>query len=96
MPLQRRLPKRGFHNPFRTEYSVVNLGQLGTRFESGATVDPEALRASGLVHGAARPIKILAGGELNKALSVKAHKFSAAASERLTALGGSAEVISGV
>jgi large subunit ribosomal protein L15 len=96
MPLQRRLPKRGFHNPFRTEYSVVNLGQLEAKFDTGAVVDVAALRAAGLVQGQARPVKILAGGDLTKALNVKAHKFSAAAAARLQATGGSAEVVSGV
>src|SRR5437867_2617292 len=88
MPLQRRLPKHGFHNPFRQEFSIVNLGQLDARFESGAVVDPESLRAKGLIRSLARPIKILADGKLSKALSVKAHKFSAAAVERLKAAGG--------
>jgi large subunit ribosomal protein L15 len=93
MPLQRRLPKHGFHNPFRQEFSIVNLGQLETRFDSGAVVDAEALRARGLIHSKRRPIKILADGELTKPLSVKAHKFSAAAKQRLESVGGTAEVI---
>jgi large subunit ribosomal protein L15 len=93
MPLQRRLPKHGFHNPFRQEFSIVNLGQLETRFESGAVVDAEALRASGLVRSLSRPIKILADGTLSKSLTVKAQKFSAAAIERLKAAGGAAEVV---
>ena len=93
MPLQRRLPKFGFHNPFRQEFSVVNLGQLEARFEAGAVVDGEALRAIRLIRNLRRPIKILADGTLTKALTVKAHKFSAAAVERLQAAGGRAEVI---
>ena len=93
MPLQRRLPKFGFHNPFRQEFSIVNLGQLETRFEAGAVVDADALRAAGLIHNRKRPIKILADGTLTKALTVKAHKFSAAATARLQAAGGGAEVI---
>ena len=93
MPLQRRLPKRGFHNPFRTIFSVVNLGQLEQRFEAGSVVDAEALRSRGLVRNLKQPIKILAGGSLTKSLRVKAHKFSAAAAERLHAAGGSAEVL---
>jgi large subunit ribosomal protein L15 len=96
MPLQRRLPKRGFRNPFRAEYSLVNLAQLEAKFDTGAVVDVAALQAAGLVHGHARPVKILASGELTKALSVKAHKFSAAAAAKLQAAGGSAEVVSGV
>ena len=93
MPLQRRLPKFGFHNPFRKEFSIVNLGQLEKHFEAGAVVDREALRTSGLVRNLKLPIKILADGALTKALTVKAHKFSATAVERLQAAGGSAEVI---
>ncbi len=93
MPLQRRLPKHGFRNPFRQEFSIVNLGQLEERFEAGAVVDGEALRVSGLIHNLSRPIKVLADGKLSKALTVKANKFSAAAKERLQAAGGSAEVI---
>jgi len=95
MPLQRRLPKHGFHNPFRQEFSIINLGQLEARFDAGSVVDPQALRAHGLVHNLKQPIKILADGQLTKPLSVKAHKFSAAAKQRLEAAGGSAEVVTG-
>jgi large subunit ribosomal protein L15 len=94
MPLQRRLPKHGFHNPFRTQYSIVNLGQLEDKFDTGAVVDGAALRARGLVRTLKHPIKILADGTLTKALTVKAQKFSAAALQRLQAAGGSGEVIS--
>jgi large subunit ribosomal protein L15 len=93
MPLQRRLPKFGFHNPFRKEFSIVNIGQLENHFDAGAIVDGEALRTAGLVHNRKLPIKILADGALTKALTVKAHKFSATAVERLQAAGGTAEVI---
>jgi large subunit ribosomal protein L15 len=93
MPLQRRLPKHGFRNPFRQEFTIVNLGQLEERFDAGTVVDAEALRAKGLVRGLERPIKILADGPLTKSLTVKANKFSAAAIERLQAAGGSAEVV---
>ena len=93
MPLQRRLPKFGFHNPFRKEFSVVNIGQLEKHFEAGAVVDGEALHTCGLVRNRKLPIKILADGALTKALTVKAHKFSATAVERLQAAGGTAEVI---
>jgi len=92
-PMQRRLPKRGFHNPFRQVFSVVNLGDLEKRFEAGATVDAEALLKHGLVRNTRIPVKVLADGSLTKAFSVKAHKFSAAAKQRLEAAGGSAEVI---
>ena len=93
MPLQRRLPKFGFHNPFRKEFSIVNLGQLEAHFEAGAVVDRDALRAAGLIRSGKLPIKILADGTLTKPLAVKAHKFSAAAAERVQSAGGSAEVI---
>jgi large subunit ribosomal protein L15 len=92
MPLQRRLPKRGFHNPFRREYSIVNLSRLEAAFESGAVVDAAALAAHGLVR-AGRPIKVLGQGELSKPLTVKAHAFSESAKARIAAAGGSAEVI---
>ena len=92
MPLQRRLPKRGFHNPFREEYSVVNLAQLDAGFEVGTVIDPDALRARGMARKGRR-IKVLADGTLTKSLTVKADKFSAAAKQKLEAAGGSAEVI---
>ena len=94
MPLQRRLPKRGFHNPFRRAYSVVNLARLDALFEGGAVVDAAALTERGVVR-AGRPIKVLGQGELTKPLTVKAHAFSASAKERIAAAGGSAEVIEG-
>lgn len=92
MPLQRRLPKRGFHNPFRIEMSVVNLTQLEA-FASGAEVTPESLAAQGLVRGKNPRIKILGEGSLSKPLMVKAHGFSARAKEKIEASGGKAEVI---
>ncbi|HET9267152.1 MAG TPA: 50S ribosomal protein L15 [Vicinamibacterales bacterium] len=93
MPLHRRVPKRGFHNPFRTEYAVVNLDAIEKQFESGAEVTPELLREKGLVHGKRAPIKVLARGDVSKKLTVKAHKFSGKAAEKLAAAGGAAEVI---
>ena len=93
MPLHRRVPKRGFHNPFRVEYEVVNLDQLAVKFEAGAVVTPELLRELGLVAGGKAPIKILARGDIGKKLTVRAHKFSGKASEKLQAAGGSAELI---
>jgi large subunit ribosomal protein L15 len=92
MPLQRRLPKRGFHNPFRIEMSVVNITQLEA-FASGAEVTPEALVAQGLVRGKNPRIKILGDGSLSKPLTVKAHGFSARAKEKIEASGGKAELI---
>ena len=93
MPLHRRLPKRGFNNVFRTEYAVINLDQLEARFDAGATVTPDALRASGLIRGRRLPIKVLGRGEVTKALMVQAHKFSGKAAEKLSAAGGKAEAI---
>jgi len=92
MPLHRRVPKRGFHNPFRTEYAVVNLDDLG-QFDAGTVVTPELLREKGLVHGKKAPIKVLARGDVSKALTVHAHKFSGKASEKLAAAGGAAQVL---
>ena len=93
MPLHRRIPKRGFHNPFRVEYAVVNLDTLAERFDAGTVVTPELLRTSGIVHGTRQPIKVLARGEVSKKLSVQAHKFSGKAAEKIAAAGGSAQVL---
>ena len=93
MPLHRRVPKRGFHNPFRVEYEVVNLDTLATRFEAGTVVTPKLLRERGLVAGGSRPVKVLGRGEVGKALTVRAHKFSGKAAEKLAAAGGTAEVM---
>jgi len=93
MPLHRRVPKRGFHNPFRVEYEVVNLELLAMKFDAGATVTPELLHERGLVAGGGRPVKILARGEIDKALTVRAHKFSGKAAEKIKAAGGAAEAI---
>jgi len=90
MPLQRRLPKRGFNPLDRIEYTVVNVGQLDL-FEAGTVVDAVSLVAAGLVKKESAHIKILAQGELTKALTIKAAKFSAAAKEKIVAAGGTAE-----
>jgi len=90
MPLQRRLPKRGFRNPFRKEYEVVNLASLG-RFAAGAVVDPEALAQAGLARG--KRVKILGKGTLDHALTVKAHAFSESAKAAIEGKGGSVEVL---
>ena len=92
MPLHRRLPKRGFHNPFRVEYAVVNLDDLSAKFAAGAVVTPDVLRAERLVT-TKQPIKVLARGEIAVALTVKAHKFSGKAAEKIAAAGGSAETV---
>ena len=94
MPLHRRVPKRGFHNHFRVEYDVINLDTLGERFEAGTIVTPDALREAGLLQGSGRLVKVLARGEVGKALTVRAHKFSGKAAEKISAAGGQAEAIS--
>ena len=93
MPLHRRVPKRGFHNHFRVEYEVVNLDLLAAKFDAGTVVTPELLREQGLVAGGRAPVKILARGDISKKLTVRAHKFSGKAAEKLAAAGGNAEVI---
>jgi large subunit ribosomal protein L15 len=92
MPLHRRVPKRGFHNPFRREYIVVNVDDLAERFEAGTVITPELLRERGIVR-ASGPIKVLARGDIAKALTIRAHRFSGKAQEKIAAAGGSAEVL---
>ena len=92
MPLHRRVPKRGFHNPFRVEYEVINLDTIADLFDDGAEVTPEALRARGLV-ARTGGIKVLARGDIAKKLTIRAHKFSGKAAEKIAAAGGTAEVI---
>lgn len=93
LPLIRRLPrKRGFTNIFRTEYSIVNVGKL-SMFEAGSEVTPERLVVAGVVKSLRHPIKILAEGEINHPLVVKASKFSAAAKAKIEAAGGEVEEV---
>jgi len=92
-PLQRRMPKRGFTNIFKKEYVVINLEALETRFESGATVDTQALVECGLVKNPRDGVRILGRGEITKAINVKAKGFSKTAEDKITAAGGSIEVI---
>jgi large subunit ribosomal protein L15 len=93
LPLIERLPKkRGFVNIFRTEYNVVNLSELNI-FESGSEVDPAGLVAAGVVKSLRLPVKILAEGEIDRPLVVKAHKFSTAAKTKIEAVGGKAEEV---
>lgn len=92
MPLSRRLPKRGFKNPFRKNITVVNLGQLG-RFTGGATVDPEALLEQGIIKKVGDGVKILGKGSLDRPLKIKAHAVSIGAREKIESAGGSVEVI---
>jgi large subunit ribosomal protein L15 len=92
MPLQRRLPKRGFKSLHHTEYAVINLRDLEL-FETGSVVDIEALGKAGLVGQLKDGVKVLGDGELTKALTVKAHKFSKSAEAKIAAAGGSVEVL---
>lgn len=91
-PLQRRLPKRGFTNRSRQEYNIVNLRDLDAAFDAGTIVDRDALDARGLLRRSHLPVKILGEGEISKALTVRADRFSKSAKERLESAGGSAEV----
>ena len=93
MPLQRRVPKRGFNNIFRKKIVALNLKQLETKFDNGAVVDVDALRNAGLVKNSFDGVKILGNGELTKSLTVKVDGFSAAAKEAIEKAGGKAEVI---
>lgn len=93
IPLFRRLPKRGFNQPDHIEYALVNLNILEDNFAAGDVVDAESLRAKKLLGKAEKMIKILANGELTKALTVKAEKFSAAAKAKIEATGGKVEVV---
>jgi large subunit ribosomal protein L15 len=97
MPLHRRIPKRGFHNLFRIEYEVVNLDTLAERFDAGSVVTPELLAERRLIKGSGRSVKVkvLARGEISKTLTVRAHKFSGKAAEKIAAAGGVAEVLAG-
>jgi len=93
MPLHRRIPKRGFHNPFGRSVSVINVGQLNA-FSAGDTVTPDALVERGLVRRPDDLVKILGDGELKAKLAVHAHAFSESAKQKIAAAGGSAEIIS--
>ena len=95
MPLHRRVPKRGFNNIFRVEYAVVNLDTLVDVFDAGSDVTPELLRERGLVREKRALIKVLGRGDVTKKLTVRAHKFSEAAAQKIAAAGGVAEVIAG-
>ncbi len=94
LPIIKRLPsQRGFTNIFRTEYDVVNVGQLSC-FEAGTAVDIVTLLTAGLVKTGQKPVKILGEGEIDRSLTVKAHKFSATAKSKIEAAGGKAEEVS--
>lgn len=92
-PLARRIPKRGFKNIFRVEYSIVNVSDLERVFDSGAEVTEETIVGSGLIKDTQAGIKVLGNGELSKKLTVKVSKFSASAKEKITAAGGTFEAL---
>jgi len=92
MPLQRRMPKVGFHNPFTKVIATVNVGEL-KRFDKGAVVDETALRGVGLVKGKNDGIKILGNGDLDRALTVRVAAFSASAKDKIEKAGGKAEAL---
>ena len=92
-PLQRRMPKRGFTNIFKKEYTAINVEALDAKFEADATVDTQAFVASGLVSNLRDGVRILGRGEITKALNVKAKGFSKTAEEKIKAAGGTIEVI---
>lgn len=91
-PLYRRLPKRGFNNPFRKEYAIVNIQDLNS-FDAGTEITPEVLLEKGVIKNTLAGIKVLVNGELNVGLTVKANKFSQSAVEKIQAAGGKTEVI---
>ena len=93
MPLHRRVPKRGFHNPFRVEYEVINLDTIHARFDAGTVVTIDLLAEHRLASGGKKQLKVLGRGEIGKALTVRAHKFSGKAAEKIAAAGGTAETI---
>ena len=90
MPLSRRVPKRGFRNPFRKEYQVVNVSSLAARFEAGAAGTPDLLREKGLIRHPDQLVKILGDGEITIPLEVEADAFTASAREKLEKAGGEA------
>jgi len=93
MPLQRRLPKlKGFTNPGRVEFAVVNVERLGEVFEAGSEVDPQSLLERGMVRKG-RPVKVLGRGDLDRALSVRAHAVSRSAREKIEQAGGSVQIL---
>lgn len=94
MPLHRRLPKRGFTNIFKREWAEVNLSRLEELFDAGATITPETLVECGLVRKSLqKSVAVLGKGELSKALTISAHRFSESAKKKIEAAGGKAEVI---
>jgi large subunit ribosomal protein L15 len=93
MPMPRRVPKRGFKNPFRIEAFPINVATLERVFDAGATVDLDALRAKGLVPKLTEYVKILGEGQITKQLTIKAYRASATAKEKVEKAGGTIEVV---
>ncbi len=93
MPLQRRIPKRGFTNIFRREYAVINLSDLAKMAAGSDPITPEVLKQKGLIKDMKAGLKVLGMGELTTKLTVRAHKFSKSALDKIQAAGGKAEVI---
>ena len=93
MPLQRRVPKRGFNNIFAAKAAIVNLGDIDARFEAGAVVDAQALMDCGLVKDCKNGVKVLGNGEMTKSLTIQAKSFSKSAQDKVEGAGGKAEVI---
>lgn len=96
LPLTRSLPKRGFHNLFRSEYQVINLGDIDKKAAGQSKVDPDAMVGLGLIKNASQPVKILGDGTLSIPLTIKAHAFSASALEKIKNANGKSEVIQSV
>ncbi|MEO5897877.1 MAG: 50S ribosomal protein L15 [Vicinamibacterales bacterium] len=92
MPLHRRVPKRGFTNIFREEFDVVNLDTLAERFDAGTEITPDVLKKARLVSRGQR-VKVLGRGDITKAFTIRAHKFSGKAAEKIAAAGGTVEVL---
>ena len=93
MPLYRRAPKFGFKNPFRVEFAAVNVSTLEDVFEDGAAIGPAEMVAKRLIRSSAKRVKVLGSGDIKKKLTVKAHKFSRTAEEKIRSAGGAIEVI---
>ncbi len=93
MPLQRRLPKRGFTNIFREKYLITNIGDIARAFKSGETADPQTMRVRGLIKGRKGSVKVLGDGDIKMPLTIKASVFSKSAGDKIKAAGGAAEVI---
>ena len=93
MPLQRRVPKRGFNNIFAAKAAIVNLGDIDARFEAGAVVDAQALMDCGLAKDCKNGVKVLGNGEMTKSLTIQAKSFSKTAQNKIEGAGGKAEVI---